>query len=227
MSPMLLFITRLIDMDFFESIDSESKAYWFGFLMSDGYILKTSKKMHRFNRVSLNLTEGDKKHLELFQKHVNHTDSLVYDPHISKTSYQNRKPTYRLDLSSIKMCSDLMALGCTPYKTGFSNYPSIPQELNRHFIRGYFDGDGSISKCGSFGEFSITSDENILLGIQQILMKDCNLKLTKLNPYKKTNKAFSLRYGGKKQLLRIYDYLYQDATVFLQRKYNSFTLLFS
>ena len=43
------------------------------------------------------------------------------------------------------MCTDLMKLDVVPRKSLIAEMPNINKSLVRHFIRGYFDGDGNIS----------------------------------------------------------------------------------
>jgi len=227
--------TVFFDQDFFENIDTEEKAYWFGIIMADGNVGNTGASDD--NRVTVAFSEKDEEHLKLFQKTVKHSGKFYIKQH--ENSFTNKK-MYYLNLNSMKTASDVKKHGCLPRKTGNSSIPKLKKELIPHFIRGYFDGDGSLSvydyvnkkKNGKEyhevrGEFAITSDKNILLEIQNILMKECDLKKTKLKSYKRTEQAFSLRYGGKNQIQRIFNYLYRDATVYLQRKYNKFSLLLS
>lgn len=42
---------------FFHNIDTEEKAYWLGFIFADGSIIKTSKNMDKYNRLSICLSK--------------------------------------------------------------------------------------------------------------------------------------------------------------------------
>ena len=54
--------------------------------------------------------------------------------------------TFGIDINSTKICNDLVNLGIGYRKTYKElHIPKIKQELVRHFIRGYFDGDGTIT----------------------------------------------------------------------------------
>ena len=228
--------------DYFEVIDTPEKAYWLGFIAADGCLSKTTPDVIRPNRLYLNVTEGDKEHLQKFKDTIQHDGKFIVQ---SQEKSYSPTPLYYLHCNSVKMCADLMKHGIYPRKTGSSHLPNIDSHLMRHYIRGYFDGDGCISiymsndkgstykgkqyKCKPYMrcEFSITSDRTILEEMQGILMKECDLPQSKLKEYKRTEKAVSLRYGGKHQIRRIFEYLYKDSTVHMQRKYEKFTLLFS
>ncbi len=93
-------------------------------------------------------------------------------------------------------------------------------------MRGYFDGDGSIGVFGKAQnvEFSLVSTKEFLIDYQQILIDNCNLKLTKLGKRHKDrdSNAYHIKYTGRFSCLRIRDFLYKDATMYLQRKYDKF-----
>lgn len=222
---------------YFKEIDTEDKSYWLGFLMADGYVTRTSPNEPSPNRLGLGISESDREHLDKFIQAINYHGNVIIDR--SGGTYGSDTPLNVLHLNSRVICNDIISHGCKPNKTGYSSLPDLSDELMPHFIRGYFDGDGSISvyyqkdhRNPKYAdrmkqEFAITSDFNIISQIQQILVEQCSLPETKLKSYKRTESAVSVRYGGKQQVLRIYYYLYQNATVYLQRKYDKFALLLS
>ncbi len=58
------------------------------------------------------------------------------------------KKAYRLQIGSKVMFHDLLSLGLMPNKSLVLQMPKVPTEFLRHFVRGYFDGDG----CAHLGE---------------------------------------------------------------------------
>lgn len=111
--------------NYFENIDSEDKAYWLGFIWADGYLSKDS--------LEIEIHIKDKDHLVEFQEDLCDNHKL-YD--------RERQTTHscRLTLGSQKLISDLVNLG---YKNKLVPI-NLPEQLERHFIRGLFDGDGSV-----------------------------------------------------------------------------------
>ncbi|PVC74982.1 hypothetical protein C2I27_03590 [Priestia megaterium] len=212
------------DESYFTNIDTEDKAYWLGYIYADGNVNTTDNDMSKPNRLTLNASGEDGEHLRKFMKDIQYTGELRFQ--IQPKSY-SETPSYRVQCNSIKLVSDLMHHGCMPNKTSSSHLPPLTPEMLRHFIRGYFDGDGCISPTNRVGEFSITSEPNILLEIQQVLMKELGLSQTKLKTYKHTTVACSLRYGGRANLSKLYDYMYSNATIYMQRKFDKFSLLLS
>lgn len=204
--------TIFFNEDFFHEIDSEEKAYWLGFIFADGCVCRSDKSCLSENRMTIGLSVKDEEHLAHFAETIGlSTEKIIHT--FPKHSYSGSEMVY-LHCNSTKMATDLKALNCVPRKTLHSEMPPIDESLYRHFIRGYFDGDGSIGRS-----FELTSDGNMLQNIQTILMENCNLNATKIR-FRKN--AYNLRYGGRRQLDRIYHYLYDDATVYLQRKYDKF-----
>jgi hypothetical protein len=97
--------------------------------------------------------------------------------------------------------------------------------LVSHFIRGYFDGDGGISiaknqlyksSAGFAGNYDFLSE------LQLILIDKCNINKTKIS---KNANIFSLVVSGRFQLSRFLKYIYQDANIFLQRKFDKMQTL--
>ena len=205
-------IRQKIYNNYFEQIDTEEKAYWLGFLYADGSINKSA--------VDLTLQERDKNHLEKFLYSI-HADVLIKDKNVilNNKEYKNK----RITIHDSKMVLDLIKCGCTENKSFTIRFPDkdIPNNLRNHFIRGYFDGDGSISKSRNQWSWNIISNEYFLKEIQNILVNEIGLNFTKLIS-KKSSLIKSLSYGGSHNIYKIYNYLYKNATIYLQRKYDKY-----
>lgn len=209
-------ITYLYNEQFFKKIDTEEKAYWLGFLYADGYICNNGKR----HIVELCLAQKDLSHVEKFKNLM-----CSQKPISSKIATLNDKKftSYRYSVLNINIVNDLINLGCVPNKSLILQYPDIPKHLNRHFIRGYFDGDGSIiynennhivSLCSGSSEF--------LNSIQEIYKNEIeNYQKVKILKDKRSN-IYSLAKGGKDASLRLLDYLYKDCSIYLDRKYNNY-----
>lgn len=106
------------------------------------------------------------------------------------------------------------------YELTFPGIEIVPDELRRHFVRGYFDGDGSLSYWTRHGVtkesrnylLGFTGTYNILDGINNFFGKKLVIK-----PH---NEAYEINFGGNLQLKSFLDFLYEDATVYLDRKYE-------
>jgi intein-encoded DNA endonuclease-like protein len=163
---------------YFEIINTEEKAYWLGFIAADGYI---QGKQHYFNRsLCIALAEKDKEHIEKFKNCINATHPI----HIFTNNQYNKKYA-RITITNEKVCLDLEKLGVPEHKSlilQFPNTSQIPENLQMHYIRGYFDGDGSLKKKGKIKgyDFSLLSTREFLGSVKDILNINHNLK--KCNP---------------------------------------------
>ena len=106
-------------------------------------------------------------------------------------------------------------------KTLVLSYPDekiLPKELERHFVRGYLDGDGCISYHGLSNDkrayaLGFTGTRNILEGIKKFFGKE----EVKISPH---NNAYQINIGGNIQTGKMLDILYSDATIYLDRKFD-------
>lgn len=200
-----------LDETVFEKIDSEEKAYWLGFLMADGNI--SNKNLSNRNRVEVTLAEKDKNHLEKLKSFLDYK---------GKISYREKQKAYRLAFNSVKMHQDLNNLGCTPVKSLTLEFPSeekVPQEFIPHFIRGYFDGDGSILNPEKYpigisilGTYSfLNTILQKLKIVKQVLRKD----------KRHISNTFSINLCGNNARSFV-EFIYKDANVYLERKYKRY-----
>jgi hypothetical protein len=126
---------------FFEIIDSEAKAYFFGLLTADGCLCKGN------NSVRLTLQDRDKEILELFNQELNYNRSLFFRE--KSLNSWNKRDSYLLEVSSAKFRKDLEKQGLTTRKSLTLIFPKkFPKKFISHYICGYFDGDGCIYNGG-------------------------------------------------------------------------------
>lgn len=213
---------------FFEKIDTEEKAYWLGFMYSDGFLQAPRK--HEKAKVGITLTEDDKNHLEKFKNDINFTGSIkTYSP--SESCYEGTKNYSRILISSPKMAEDLIKNGCGYKKTLSLSYPSeevVPKNLERHFVRGLIEGNGSLIICYENNpnirhkefEISFTGTKSIVEGVKHFFNKD-NLAIVQRFPEREKDN-YSVTFGGNDQVLKIIKILYEDAKVYLDRKYEKY-----
>src|SRR5438270_57920 len=69
---------------------------------------------------------------------------LDYEGPLHKKLRINGKISYSLRICDPVVFADLVKLGITERKSLTLTPPIIPKRLIRHFVRGYFDGDGSV-----------------------------------------------------------------------------------
>lgn len=188
----------------FETIDTEEKAYWLGFLYADGYVSK-------YNQVEVALSLEDEEHLHKLKKFINTNTNVFKDDHRA-----------RLLFCSQQMANDLAKLGCINNKSLVLTFPTkeqVPDELLRHFLRGYVDGDGCLCCTEKTRQFSITSTKEFFDGMLQRTGWDAN----KCNYYS-SGKAVSWR-SHQDVMPQYLHYLYDNSNIYLNRKYEKYKTL--
>jgi len=148
-----------IDINFFKKIDNKNKAYILGLIISDGYV---------DNYTKLTFTSKDIELVELFKRKLKSEHKLakydIFDKRTNKTYTR-----YSLQIASKEIVTDLNKMGVYSNKSFNCTLPIIPNNLMWHFIRGVFDGDGTIhqSKNEKLGRlrFGIIGSEKMLIEI--------------------------------------------------------------
>jgi intein/homing endonuclease len=198
---------------FFSEYTKES-VYWAGFIMADGCISDTNTT----HNVQIMLSIKDKSHLQKLSEIINFTGPL----------YEYKKNnSITIRMSGKKIINDLFnKYGITKKKSLIAEFPKqLPRELYSHFIRGYFDGDGSIYK-GSSPTISFIGNENIVKSIRDILHETLELEIKSSNdkpPLRNTGseKIKQFAYCGK-NTKKIIKWLYNktNENIRLDRKYK-------
>lgn len=212
-----------VDEYIFETINTEQKAYWLGFLYADGYVSKD------LMTIELTLQEKDLEHIYKFKEFMNSSSDIK-----CKNINLNDKSfvAYRLTICSKKIANDLNKMGCTPNKSLTLKFPSLdilPKELINHFIRGYFDGDGTV--CLSLQNKAYKTKQLLIsiLGTEDFLehcasnISNSTFTRKRIVLYNKSNgKASYISWNGNITCMKVYNYLYNNATIYLERKQNKF-----
>ncbi len=205
-----------LDETFFRDVDSQAKAYWLGLIFADGCIHGTS--------LSLSLARRDKAILVAFRQAI-HSEAPVVDYDYCHGAFS------RLLITSFSLVADLNRLGATENKTQRITFPALDEELVRHFMRGYFDGDGSLYKSIAKDSryrlgfhhnwtFSLTGYKRFIEQFQNHLMQKCHLHKTRLAArHSESPNVVTLRYCGFRQIACIDAFLCCDAEVLLDRKH--------
>lgn len=215
--------------NYFKLIDSEQKAYILGLIYADGYVGNKD-----YNNIVLGLK--DKEIIYEIASIIEYTGPIRKS---KKGGYENSKESYVLNFSSKIMAEDLRKIGLYPNKSlSIAELPSLRDDLIRHFIRGYFDGDGSIilSKHTSYhivnGNMKKYIYPSYSFGLLETEMFLKNIALiTNFNHVKiintRTEKIKELRVCAKCEFLNIFNYLYEGSTICLNRKYNKWLEIMS
>lgn len=204
--------------EYFDKIDTPNKAYVFGFLCADGHV--SNKKC----TISMCLQEGDKDILEEIRHEVGSEKPLEYVDNTKKHdfgyTYQNQ---WRLLFFSNHMCKAFNSYGIKNDKSYTLEYPEIPKELNRHFIRGYFDGNGTISLGKNSVRIVITSTSMFLREVDKILKSELDIHYSIIREAScKNGVTFDLRLNRTREAFMFLKWMYDNADMKLKRKYDKY-----
>lgn len=226
---------------YFDTINDEHKAYWLGFIWCDGYMAIRNRRNHISYEFKLTLKEEDYKHLEKFNNDLNGN----YKVHFYKSKSFNREEEsveVRLLITNQHFGQTLInKYGLIPNRIDCSKIiQEVPMHLMKHFIRGMIDADGSICQYDHIdirnGREYLTNKMTISIGGHFDLIKHIERNLIDNNLIaefdRKVNKRHeeddrdgeyrSLQLSGKIQGLKVLHYIYDDATIYLDRKYEKF-----
>jgi hypothetical protein len=199
--------------NYFENINSEEKAYFLGLIFSDGAIVNDSKR-YRYKLV-LKLHERDQSILQKFIESID-GEMVIWK---SKT-----RKMAEVGFSGKKIIKDLENLGLHQNKTFTLKYPKINQDLEKHFLRGYFDGDGCV-RINKDKRDNIERGDLRIVGASLEMIEKINERMhylfgTSLNKlYGPKNKEFIfIGWSAMTDIEKIYQGFYTGSCLYLSRK---------
>lgn len=206
-----------LNQNYFSDIDNDDKAYFLGFISSDGCLYTPNDGRQKILTISIH--QQDEAILKVFQ------DDL-----------QTTKPIGRLgdmcnlSISSDKIVDDIVSLGITQHKKTYGNIiPEIDEKYFFSFIRGMIDGDGTISDKNEY--VSIAGYKTNLIKIQDFLARHNIFTNFVVDKRKYTTNIFndpfgSLRTENKTSTYCLLKKIYENKTDhYLTRKCESAQIL--
>ena len=207
-----------LNSNFFKEIDSEEKAYILGLLFADG------SHDGNIGRITITLQERDKELLDNINIALENSRPLRK---IVRQTLKGLSNTYyELSIHDRKISADLLKLGLIPNKTYGMNVPEIPNELLKHFIRGFWDGDGNIyigPKDKKFRSISVAATSNTLFceQLQKIIQEQTGLHFSVRKAHSNNPQIQQITMNNKK-VRSFLDYLYTGAHIYMRRKYQKY-----
>ena len=212
--------------NFFDKIDTEEKAYILGIIASDGHVNT------RDNNVKLTLKYID------YDLVFKFTEALEYDGPILVKDVETKLPSGNICKSKIaqaticskKLVTALVKLGFDSHKTYTLDFDFslIPKNLIRHFLRGYFDGDGTCNitrgPSGKINYHMVCIGNTIMMEKIKKLLEDLfpEFSIEVFVPVKERPWTSVVRINGKDSFKPFNDFLYKDSKIYLLRKYRRY-----
>lgn len=217
-----------VDFSIFDKIDTADKAYFLGLFYADGY------NNEKQGRIVIILQENDKKLLEVLSNTFFNNRPLYFlkkptPKQIKKGNGDmqiiNTGAMYCLTISSRNMSNKMKEYGAPHAKSLTIKFPYwLEENLWPHFIRGYFDGDGSCTKTknrknGRFDyRIGIISNDDFCKELNNVIGKYMDFQVKS----HKHGKMYVSYIGGHRKVQKFLDWIYKDATIFLERKYERY-----
>ena len=214
---------KTYDKNYFDSINTEHKAYWLGFIYADG--CNRIDKENNSSSVTIEISSKDEK---LLQKYLNDLNSNTQIKHRErKQKSGNISKVCSVRFCSIHMSETLAKYGCVPNKTydGWIDKNMLnSHELKIAFLRGYFDGDGYISnnKNSVHSLSYVIHSYRIMNTILKMIIKETGCIPQVRFEGDERGGAYRLRITNKDDFFSFLSCLYKNATIYLERKYNRY-----
>ena len=209
-----------INENFLNNIDTEEKAYWLGFFFADGYNNGKGRILIRISSVDAEILYklrdimGSNAPIKPIEGKINTNGYLCND-------------TVALEVHSVKLSEKLSELGAVPGKSYVLKFPDfLPENMYRPFIRGYFDGDGSITKREkNHAGVKFTSSNIFLFELNNYILKELGFSFNVSEHLYNTDERIGDIYINSQGKVRTFlDWLYKDANIYLERKHKRYKL---
>ncbi|WEG18632.1 LAGLIDADG family homing endonuclease [Alkalihalophilus pseudofirmus] len=216
-----------INRNYFETW-SNNMAYILGFICADGCVhTHYDEKLNKSkNVVIISLEKSDIEILHKIKDEIGYEGEV----HTYKSKGFNKESHYcTLRMNSVQLVKSLKSLGVTERKSLTIKMPPVPEEYQLDFIRGYFDGDGSVGgqyPSNSFGikttkqqiRFRLFSGSRDIIESMELILRNKGLKKKNIN---KQRSVYEILYSTKESI-KIYNMMYYDGCLHLYRKKKKF-----
>jgi len=203
-----------IDYNFFKKW-TPKMAYVIGFIFADGSLEDASYLRGKYIRI----TNTNLFIVQKIKKVIKSDHTIVrrqYD-------HPNRKDLFLLRIGSYEIYNDLLKFGLSPNKSLIIKFPKIPKKYFSYFLRGYFDGDGSIMLRNKYEVRIVFTSGSLdfLKSLAIMLSDDLGVKLQKVY---NSHRSYQLCYRTYESL-DVLKFIYKDKLngLYIKKKYKIYT----
>lgn len=198
----------------FKNIHNEKTMYLLGLIYTDGHISKARKRLH--------FVTTDKDQMENFKTCLESTQDYFTVPET-----ENSKRQYRIAVSYEPMIDDLLDyVPQSSKETKRINKEIVDSNSFNHFLRGFFDGDGCVTKEG--GQVIFTGNKELMASLENIIEEKYGITASGTNKIKggfvknENHNTYHLGYYHNSSCQKFYKLFYDNANLYLTRKKNIF-----
>tara|TARA_X000000950_G_scaffold95081_1_gene119834 strand:+ start:326 stop:1690 length:1365 start_codon:yes stop_codon:yes gene_type:complete len=160
------------DDTYFNKIDNYEKAYFLGLITADGNVRIPTKKTNSYT-LSIGLEQTDKRILFLFKKLIKYSGPIIKTKGQKIHGKYISRPQRHIRINSKYLVNKLMSYGIVPAKSLIVKFISnkiVKDKFLPSYVRGYYDGDGTINHLN--GSIKFTSGSvKILKSLEKFLNK--------------------------------------------------------
>ena len=194
---------------------TEQSAYLAGYVAADGHIFYHRGEQNK-SALQFEIAAYDRDILDKIK------EVLHFEGPILETS----RNTVKMNISNTRIIEMLIEKGIPALnKSSDMKWPStLPKCYQNAFVRGIFDGDGSVYLENSTGRIrtQFLGTENLLMGIKQAMPFDTStVSICYRGNTEKGANIYCLSFSTKHSIALL-NWLYKDSTIHLDRKYNKF-----
>lgn len=198
--------------DTFFSTQNSNMAYILGFLAADGCVYKKN------NTIKIGISSIDRNFLVMLNQ-IMESNFPIHD-YITNKGYS----VSELRITSSQIKKDLAEYGIIPKKTYSLTFPTkLESKYYLDFIRGYFDGDGSISTAGKAIRWQLCCYNSELLATVVNILSEYGIPKVNIQHYKDKH-LYYIQYSTI-PTKEIFCVLYKENCLYLPRKYNKYKQL--
>ena len=191
----------------FDVIDTEEKAYHLGYIYADGCVHGRS--------LTMGLNAKDKIHLQRLKSFLE-TDAPINETEVTASKSDKKYKQVRLVVTHKHLAKRLKQLGVKRSRPDIQRCISqIPEHLLNHWLRGLFDADGSFHGKPGMG---ICGRKDAMKVCRQILIDYAGASPIPQVYKHTTADVWYITYGGRKQCVKLANWIYKNATIYLERK---------
>jgi len=203
---------------------SPDMSWLLGLIAADGCVSGFTKKTTT-NQAQIAIVSKDRDLIETVRDlldaghTIGYADATKYHPNIPGA-------VHRLDFRSDYVAKRLIALGVRERKSSVGFDVTVPCRYARHFIRGFFDGDGHVTYGRGVKPYRswglACSDSSALRTMSTLLQDGAGVSEKRILP---SRNIYYLRWSALEDLKRIYAWIYGQGGPCLRRKHTKFTEL--
>lgn len=189
---------------FFDNINSEESAYILGWMYSDG-------NNDGYYSISIDLNKRDVEILDIFSRFLFSGNSPKYT--------ETCNDSLKLTICSKYVSEKLTEYGCVKAKSTVLKFPTVvSDDVMRHFLRGFLEGDGSIINSNKRYYIFFLGTDEFINKLNEYLITKLDITRTKIIKASKPSFIKRLSITKRKDVLKIINFLYKDSTLVLERK---------